>query len=127
MTGVIEPFPKCKGDDLEDGVSKAACPWPHQGQHVGEAKQGNNDHLLKMRFSSISPCKQICRFQSLQWTECSSFVRFFLKEKIFHQSLGGLVVSSVVVQCSSRSQLRQNDHHDPDQEKCVDHLNVLIT
>ena len=37
-------------EDLEDGVSKAASPRPHQGQHVGEAEQGDDDHLSKMSF-----------------------------------------------------------------------------
>ena len=69
------------GDDLEDCVSKAACPRAHQGQHVGEAKQRDDDHLLK------SPCKQIFRLQSLQWTEWSSLATFFMKRKIFHQCL----------------------------------------
>ena len=52
-------------DDLEDGVSKAACPRPHQGQHIGEAKQGDDDNLSKMRYSfaiclfATEKCKKV--------------------------------------------------------------------
>ena len=45
------------GNDLEDGVSKAVRPRPHQCQHVGEAKQGDDDHLLKMQSSFFSKVK----------------------------------------------------------------------
>ena len=31
--------------NLEDCVSQAVCSWSSQGQHVGEAKEGNNYHL----------------------------------------------------------------------------------
>ena len=39
-------------ENLEDSVCKAVRPRPHQCQHVGEAKQGDDNHLSK-KFSEF--------------------------------------------------------------------------
>ena len=124
--------------NLEDCVSQAVCSWSSQGQHVGEAKKGDNYHLpLRIKFCAfwILDDRSFERWsKSLNSDKVSKIlqrfvscllVTFWLSAECY-QGLGSLIVSPIVVQGGPRSKLGQHNHHDPHKEESVDHLKQMF-